>query len=155
MASNGPLMCCFDGSENATEAVETCAALFPGRETAIVCFWQPFAEVAHRYARSLLEIVQDAGSVNQREQALAEQTAAAGADLASKLGLDATPHAVEASRALDEAIIKCADELDASMIALASRGRGGVRAVLLGNVAAAVLQRSSRPVLIVPANGSG
>ena len=51
---------------------------------------------------------------------------------------------------IDEAIIAYADEIDAPLIVIGSRGRSSISSMLLGDVANDVLQRSSRPVLVVP-----
>jgi hypothetical protein len=84
----------------------------------VASFWQPFAEVAHRFARTLLEIVQDSTTtVNERERAVAEQTAAEGVQLALGLALKAQAIAMKVDRPLDQAIIACADGVEASLIA--------------------------------------
>jgi nucleotide-binding universal stress UspA family protein len=46
-------------------------------------------------------------------------------------------------------IVETAARFGADCIVVASHGRSGVRKLLLGSVAQAVLQRSDRPVLIV------
>jgi nucleotide-binding universal stress UspA family protein len=150
MASTGPILLCFDGSEDAVAAIAEAATLFPGREAVVVCFWQPFAQVAKRFAVNLLEVVQDAEGVNEREIVLARAVADAGAGIASKAGLKAEGRAVEVSNPIDEAIIEYADEIDAPVVVLGSRGRSGIGSKLLGNVAHDVVQRSTRSVLVVP-----
>jgi nucleotide-binding universal stress UspA family protein len=46
-------------------------------------------------------------------------------------------------------IAAAADELDADLIVLGSRGRGAVRSAVMGSVSRGVLARSRRPVLVV------
>ena len=48
-------------------------------------------------------------------------------------------------------ILKEADKLEADLIVMGSHGFGGVFKLLLGSVSSAVLKKSGRPVLIVPA----
>jgi nucleotide-binding universal stress UspA family protein len=48
------------------------------------------------------------------------------------------------------AILDLADETDADMIVLGSRGLGGFPELLLGSTSSQVSQHSRRPVLIVP-----
>jgi nucleotide-binding universal stress UspA family protein len=150
MDAHTPILLCYDGSDDAAAAIEAAAPLFPGREAVVVCFWQPFAQVAKRFAVSLLEVVQEATSVNEREGSLAQELADAGAAIASRAGLHAEAHAVEVSKPIDEAIIAYADEIDAPVIVLGARGRSGIGSMLLGDVAHDVVQRSTRPVLLVP-----
>ena len=50
-----------------------------------------------------------------------------------------------------EAIIKVAGQVGADLIALASHGRSGLSQVFYGSVAAGLLQRVSRPLLLVRA----
>ena len=52
-----------------------------------------------------------------------------------------------------EGVLNIADERGADLIAMASHGRGGVRRLVLGSVTDKVLRGSSRPVLIVRAEG--
>jgi nucleotide-binding universal stress UspA family protein len=51
-------------------------------------------------------------------------------------------------------IMRIARQEDASLIAMASHGRGGLSDVYYGSVAAGVLQRIDRPLLIVRAGNS-
>jgi nucleotide-binding universal stress UspA family protein len=151
--SDGTALICYDGSEGARAAIASAAPLVTRFDCVVVCFWQPFADVARRFARSLLEIVQDAETVNEKERLLAEQTAAEGAELAESLGLSAQPRAVQVDEPIDDAILNYADEVDAVVIVLGSRGGTGLRSLLLGDVANDVLQRATRPVLVVPSAG--
>jgi nucleotide-binding universal stress UspA family protein len=48
-----------------------------------------------------------------------------------------------------EAIVKVADRANADLIALASHGRSGLSQVFYGSVAAGLLQRVNRPLLLV------
>lgn len=49
-----------------------------------------------------------------------------------------------------EAIAQFAEEGDFDLIAMSSHGRTGVRHLMLGSVADAVIRRSTRPVLVFP-----
>jgi nucleotide-binding universal stress UspA family protein len=150
LTETGPVLLCYDGSDDAGTAIEAAAALLPGREAIAVCFWQPFAQVAKRFAVSLLEVVQEAASVNGRENDLARQIADAGSEIAVRAGMRCTGLAVEVNRPVDEAIIAYADEIDAPLIVLGARGRSGIGSMLLGDVSHDVVQRSTRTVMLVP-----
>jgi nucleotide-binding universal stress UspA family protein len=64
-----------------------------------------------------------------------------------QLGIDA-PMALGRGPVV-EAIISEAERQEADLIALASHGRGGLAQVFYGSVAAGVLQRVDRPLLVV------
>ena len=49
-----------------------------------------------------------------------------------------------------QTIVRFADEHDASVILMGTHGRSGVKAVLLGNTASAVMHHARRPVAVVP-----
>jgi nucleotide-binding universal stress UspA family protein len=55
----------------------------------------------------------------------------------------------------DEAIVHLAEEIDADLIVIGSRGFGGLKRALLGNVADSVVRHAHCPVLVVrPQNGT-
>lgn len=60
---------------------------------------------------------------------------------------------VTARGSVVEAIINVADRENIDLIAMASHGRGGLSRVFYGSVAAGVLQRVDRPLLLVRAGG--
>ena len=53
----------------------------------------------------------------------------------------------------DEAIVHLAEEIDAGMIVIGSRGFGGMRRALMGNVADSVVRHAHCPVLVVRPTG--
>jgi nucleotide-binding universal stress UspA family protein len=148
----GPILLCYDGSDDARAAINTAATLFEGRDAIVICFWQPFAYPGNRFAVNILELVQEPASVNEREAARAQQVADEGAELARVAGLAAHGRAVEVSSPIAEAIISSAEKLDTPLIVLGSRGRTRIASMLLGDVAHNVVQRSNRPVLLVPSS---
>lgn len=64
-------------------------------------------------------------------------------------GLPVELHVIKASN-VDAAIADFAAEHNVSLIAMASHGRSGFRALLLGSVAAGVLRHSALPVMVFP-----
>jgi len=150
MSDEAPILLCYDGSEDAADAIRAAATQFHSRSAVVAVFYQPFAQVAKRFAISLLEVVQEPTSVNEREAELAQALAEDGAAIAVQAGFAATGHAIEVTRPIDEAIIAYAEEIDAPVIALGARGRSGIGSMLLGDVAHDVAQRATRMVLLVP-----
>jgi nucleotide-binding universal stress UspA family protein len=149
--SDAPLLICYDGSDGARTALDAAVAAFD-RPTVVACYWQAFADSGRPLAMNVLELIQDPASINEREQAAAQQVAEEGAALAEAAGREAEAVAVRVSTPIDEAILRHAEELDAFAIVLGSRGRSGLGSILLGDVAGDVLQLSSRPVFVVPSS---
>jgi nucleotide-binding universal stress UspA family protein len=52
-----------------------------------------------------------------------------------------------------DAILQTAESMDVDLIAIASHGRSGMPRVFDGSVAAGLLQRSHRPLLLIPSRG--
>ena len=66
---------------------------------------------------------------------------------AAESGLDAKTHLV-VGNAVNE-IVAYADEIDADLIVIGSRGHGAIASALLGSVSRGVLNEARRPVLVV------
>ena len=80
----------------------------------------------------------------------AEETAADGAALARDAGFAAEPRAVGGASTPVRSLLDIAEEIDARVIVLGSRGRSPMAAVLLGSVSAGVVHHAHRPVLVIP-----
>lgn len=68
-------------------------------------------------------------------------------ELAAERGLDAKTR-LTTGNAVDE-IVAYADEIDADLIVIGSRGHGAIASALLGSVSRGVLHEARRPVLVV------
>ncbi len=79
---------------------------------------------------------------------LAQHTADAGVQFAREHGFEATSHVAEDKPW--SAIVRTADEVDARVVVLGSRGLSRVESALLGSVSHGVVQHCTRPVLVVP-----
>ena len=142
--TRGPVMFAYDGSELAQLAVVRAGEVLRGGGEAIVaCVWQPF-DVGFVPVSSLHL---DAKEVEQ-VRAAAQQTAAAGVELARQAGFDARAETLEASP-IWKGLLELADTHDAELIVFGSHGRHGAAGVLFGSVAGAVASHTSRDVLIV------
>jgi nucleotide-binding universal stress UspA family protein len=150
MTPNGPILLCYDGSADATAAIQEAAVVLRGRRAVVACFWQPVPQGPRRFAVNLLEVVQQTHQVNEREAQLAHERAHRGAAFANEAGLQAEARAIEISTPLVGAIIAYADEIDAPLIVVGSRGRSVFGSMLLGDVAQELVQRATRMVAVVP-----
>ena len=143
-----PALICYDGSEDARNAVTAAAALLVGRK-AVILNVGPLARVADVYAAA----GSGAADLDRRVQADALALADEGADLAREAGFRA-----EARAGLDtptwRGVVGVADEIGAAVIVLGSRGLTGVRALVEGSLSHEVAEHARRPVLVVPPSES-
>jgi nucleotide-binding universal stress UspA family protein len=161
------VLLCYDGSDAAGRAIERAGQILGGGEAIVLTVWESVGSAILRHAPSgASELARDARGV--AEDVIAEldsgtaeraaETAREGAELAAAAGFDARP---EARRALAQAaeraavtvwraVLDVADEAAVELIVLGSRGRSGIKSMVLGSVSYGVVHHSERPVLIVP-----
>jgi nucleotide-binding universal stress UspA family protein len=141
-----PILLCFDGSAGSRLAVETAAALFPGRSATVLHVWTPLAVTAFAYGAMMIPAV-DEGEIEQAAMKVAEE----GAALANDGGLVATPEIVQATyEGTWHAVVECANAHDAAAIVMGARGLSTFKSIFLGSVSHGVVQHAARPVLVVP-----
>lgn len=155
-SSGRPVLIAYDGSDQAKGAIaEAGRVLGAGRRAVVLIVREPiesFDYVGLGGARTL-----DPATVSAMQEAAQNEAAVVaeeGAALAREAGFDAEGR-VESAPSPWQEIVAVADELDADVIAIGSRGRSGLTKVLLGSVAAAVAQHSRRSVLIVHPEAAG
>lgn len=148
--SNPKLLIAYDGSANASSAVEAAAKLFPGAEAVVFYARQPMEGfAAHLQGHPALDRLEelDAAALDA-----SQKVAAAGAELARTHGLHAEPLVSSTLASASEAILDAAEELDIGLIVLGSRGLRGLKATLLGSTSANVLHHATRPTLVIPSD---
>ena len=69
--------------------------------------------------------------------------------MAEQAGLIAEPLAVHGSGSVWRTILELAERNDAAAIVMGSRGRTGLRSMLLGSVSSAVIGHADRPTLVI------
>jgi nucleotide-binding universal stress UspA family protein len=147
--ADGPLLLCYDGSEDAKRAIKGASDLFAGRRALVVTVWQPTAGPG-----SFAWVGATAGEVDffELDRAAAEaggRVAEEGARVALGVGLKAEPVAVEATGPVSATLVEIADRHNAEVIVMGSRGLTGVRSLLLGSVSSGVVHHADRPTLII------
>jgi nucleotide-binding universal stress UspA family protein len=145
-----PVLIAYDGSSQAKSAiVEAGRVLHAGRGAIVLTVREPIESFV--FAGLGGGTTLDPATVSaMQESAESEAIAVAeeGAGLAREAGFEAEAR-VEVAASPWQAIVAVADELDAGVVVIGSRGRTGLPKVLLGSVASAVAQHSRRSVLIV------
>ena len=134
----------LDGSDSSIRARELVAGL-PWPASTSITIVTASAVPVDWYAPGGLTV----NSIPRAEEALRQETAVQLAELASPL--EDHGWSIERRVVLDRpasAILAAADEVDADLIVLGSRGRGPIRTMVLGSVAAEVANAARQSVLI-------
>jgi nucleotide-binding universal stress UspA family protein len=151
--SHRPILIAYDGSDFADAAIDEVAGQFgPGREVLILTVWEPFEAIPFLGVGGVGADQDAVDAIVADSEQGARKVAEEGTKRARDGGLDASP-LVESGAPAWKRIVETAEEQDASLVAIGSRGRSGLGYVLLGSVATAVAQHSKRPVLIAHQRG--
>jgi nucleotide-binding universal stress UspA family protein len=152
-AAAGPVLLCFDGSENAGRAISTAGVLLGSRTAIVLSVWEPAASLT-----SLNPIGDMVGRVTgiYREMdeigaQLANRQADEGTAIARRAGFDAEALTAQGKPWVE--ILRVAEDHNVAAIVLGGGGRARLSSTLVGGVAARVLHHCPRPVLVVPAAG--
>jgi nucleotide-binding universal stress UspA family protein len=126
----------------------------PGSEATVLVIWETVLEALTRTGTigmgyGMVGVYGDDGS-DAKLQEVASDCAAAGTLRANVAGLIAQPQTVNRRDSIAADILAVADEIDADVVVLGTRGRGAVRSLMLGSVSNAVLHHADRPVLVIP-----
>ncbi|MEU7740036.1 universal stress protein [Nonomuraea sp. NPDC049158] len=147
--TTAPILIAYDGSSGARHALEETARLFPGAPAVVLYARQPLESLAaHLEGHPALEELRD---FDDKTLDASERLATEGADLARGLGLKAEPRVASIpEETVADAIADVAEEIDASLIVIGSRGRQGLRALVAGSTSTHVVHTSGRPTLVIP-----
>ena len=141
-----PILLCCDGSEESGRAIATAAGLL-GLRRAVVLDIGPVITAAESLAT--LSPVAPAAAFEELNTTDVLERARQGAERARRAGFEAEARAELASPTY-EGIVDVADEIDAAVIVIGSRGLSGAREAFEGSISHAVAEHAGRPVLIVP-----
>lgn len=151
--NSAPVLVAYDGSAFADAAIDEVASLLgPGRRLVVLTVSEPMEGIPFLGSAGVPIDSSSMEAVLAAAQSGAEKTAERGCERARDLGLEPEAKILTGGPIWDR-IVAAADEVDAELVAIGSRGLSGVKHVLLGSVAAAVAQHSKRSVLIVHAPG--
>jgi nucleotide-binding universal stress UspA family protein len=155
-SADGPLLLCYDGSEDAKHAIKRAGALLRGTHALVLTVWQPTHALG-----SFAWAGASAGMVDflELDRAAAEDAgnvAHDGVRIAQAAARKAEAVDVEAAGPVWKTIVEIADQHDAATIVMGSRGLTSLRSMLLGSVSSAVVHHADRPTLIIhrPREGS-
>jgi nucleotide-binding universal stress UspA family protein len=149
--ADGPVLLCYDGSEEAAHAIERAGALLTGRRAVVLTVWQPLAglsSIAWSGAGETPSMV-DFTELDRAAAEKGDRLSQEGARIAEKAGLNVESVAIKASGTVWKTILELAEAHDAATIVMGSRGLSGLWSTLLGSVSSAVAHHADRPTLIV------
>lgn len=149
MTTTNPIVIAYDGSDDARAAIDEAAVTLAGSDSIVLYVRQPLESVAAHLEG--YDGVEDVLQIEEGGRHAAERLAVEGAEYARRRGLRAEPRVANSTESVAHAILAVADEVDAALIVLGSRGRRGLKSVLLGSVSHHVVQHARRPVLVTPA----
>ena len=141
-----PILICYDGSTGSVHAIEVAATLFGGRRAVVIdvaptlTAGESLAMVGGGLPGNVFDGLNLASATERAEQ---------GAKIARSSGFIAEPRGT-VSAPTWEGIANVADELDAAVIVVGSRGLTGVRELVEGSLSHQLAEHAGRPVLIVP-----
>lgn len=148
-ADERPILLCYDGSDDARDAIEEAGKLLSGNAI-LVTVWQRLVYSMSAYGAAGMAGPGDTSEIDLKIEETSKTTAAEGLDRARAAGFDAEGATIAAEGPIWDALLKFADERDAGVIVLGSRGLGGFKSFMLGSVSHGVAHRANRPVLVVP-----
>jgi nucleotide-binding universal stress UspA family protein len=138
----------YDGSEFAKAAIEQAGRqLRPGRRALVLTISEPTESLPFLGASRAAVDDEAVESLVGAARSGAERTAEEGAELARAAGFEAESLVVDGAP-IWHRIVAVADEQDAELIVIGSRGLSGLKYAVLGSVAAAVAQHTKRAIFI-------
>ena len=144
--NDAPILICYDGSDDAQRAIDAAAGLLGPRRAVVLAVGPPLTAAE---SIAVMGPVTPGAAFEELNEDDARQRARAGAELARRAGFVAEARTGLAAPTW-QGIVDTADEIDAAVIVLGSRGLSGAREALHGSVSHQVAEHSGRPVLIVP-----
>jgi nucleotide-binding universal stress UspA family protein len=147
--NNGPLLICYDGSEDAKHAIEEAGGVLATKPALVMTVWEPTAVLGTFVWGGETANMVDFVELDRAGAEDAGRIADEGVRLAHEVGLEAEPVAIKAAGPVWRTIVETADRHDAAAIVMGSRGLTGVRSMLLGSVSSAVMHHADRPTLVI------
>lgn len=148
----GPVLLAYDGSPSSATAIAVAGRLLRGRDAVVCHAWSGTSQAVFRTPPSGLPgVLADAATeLDQYDREEGEKITAGGLELARSAGFDAEPFAQRRATKTWRAILRAADESDASIVVAGAHGLSGVGRAILGSVSTGLVHHSTIPVLVVP-----
>ena len=145
----GPALLCYDGSESSRRAITVSYGLLAPREALVLHLWEAWSQRAPGLAGlsgSVRGMVRELDEIADTQSG---ELVDAGAALARDTGFDVQALSRRCLHSVWKGVLEAADDRDASVVVLGSRGLSGISSAL-GSVSYGVVHHARRPVLVVP-----
>jgi nucleotide-binding universal stress UspA family protein len=150
------ILVCYDGSQNAKEALSVAQATLSRGSMILLHVWNPPAAfLADSFSDPSTAADPPIAKLEHLAFERAQAIAAEGRELADARDLAVTVRIERNDSSVWQTILDVAADADAELIVVGTRGRTAVQSALLGSVSGAIVHHSQRPVLIVPAPARG
>src|SRR3954470_4920084 len=146
--ADGPVLLCYEGSEDAKHAIEQAGSVLGGRDALVVTVWQSTPAPGSTASAGATDSTFDSVEVDRAAADLGERVARDGVRIAQQAGLRAKPVAIRATGPVWKTIVEIADRHNAAIIAMGSRGPTGLRPMLRRSVSSAIVRHADRATLI-------
>jgi nucleotide-binding universal stress UspA family protein len=147
------ILLCYDGSPSAKRAIAVAQTTI-GRNTATVLHvWSPPEEFLAAAPFGAAPAEPPMAGLERLARERAQEIAWEGHAVAQGLELMSDPRVERSDGAIWRTILDVANEMDAKLIVIGTRGLTVVQSNLLGSVSNAVVHHAERPLLVVPAGG--
>jgi nucleotide-binding universal stress UspA family protein len=148
--SAAPVLVCSAGDETTRAVLDEVASLLTGRPVTVMRAWRS-AEytIASSTAAVVGTTTVDYVALDDAIEGEARDDAEKGAEYARSLGLDADSEAVRADKPVWRVILDRAEAHGAGAIVTSTRGHGDIESAFIGSTSHALLQHSTRPVIVV------
>jgi nucleotide-binding universal stress UspA family protein len=143
---DAPILICYDGSADAARGIEAAAKLLGARRAVVLDIGPP---ISPDESIAAISAVVPGGASEELNEAEAGQVAARGVEVARAAGFDAEARDALAAPTW-QGVVDVANELDAPVIVIGSRGLTGLEEMFKGSLSHQVAEHAGRPVLIIP-----
>lgn len=146
------ILICYDGSDDAKAAIERGGELLGGQPATFLTVREPFLQMTARtpVGFGVVPPIPDTEAIDQASAHRASTVADEGTELADRAGFNAQPRSRALEATVARTVLSEAEEVGAGAILMGSRGRTGLKSLLLGSVSHEVIQRADRTVIVVP-----
>lgn len=145
-----PILLCYDGSASAKHAIAVAASSLARHRGLLLHVWREPVVVLTDSFSDPRPAGPPLATLERSAVERATEIVDEGQRFAAALGWDVETHLEPATEAVGDAIVRVTRALDAELVVVGTHGRTAAQRDLLGSVSKVVLERSPRPVLVVP-----